>query len=170
MIDSLIYLLLAIAGLALASEFFRASKPGGDLGIDGKIIWVDRGQKTKPFIHKAFGIVGKPDLMYQRPTGVLAVEYKNRNGPIYFSDVIQAKSAALAARGSGHRVNQILIKTDLTERYINLPRSDRDLLGDIQDYLTLARQAKNNKPMIARTQRLKCKSCAFSSDCKYSMK
>lgn len=168
MIDSLIYLLLAIAGLALAFEFFRASKPGGDLGIDGKIIWVDRGYKTKPFIHKAFRIVGKPDLMYRTPTGVLAVEYKSRNGPIYFSDVIQAKSAALAARGSGHRVNQILIKTELTEQYINLPRSDRDLLGDIQEYLIMVREAKNKKTMVARPQATKCRHCAFSGVCKHS--
>tara|TARA_R110002167_G_scaffold204404_1_gene408439 strand:- start:6246 stop:6764 length:519 start_codon:yes stop_codon:yes gene_type:complete len=145
----------------------RWFKPKKDpLGINGKLIWVDRGRKTKPFFNKEFRVLGKPDLMYKlASSGVLAVEYKSRKGRIYESDVVQAKTAALAARGDGYRVSQILVKTKGTQQYFNLPASDSALFQEIQQYVAYTRAAKQGINLKALPQRYKCKTCAYSQGC-----
>ena len=111
MIDLLLYSLLALAGISIFINFLRnAFTTKSDLRIKGKLIWVDRGRSTKPFFNRVFEVLGKPDLMYQVFGGVLAVEYKSRKGPVFKSDVVQAKCAALAARGNGYKVIRILPK------------------------------------------------------------
>ena len=99
MIDILLYGLLGLAAAALLYNFIRRiARSRSDLGIEGKLIWMDKGRSTKPFFNQVFEVLGKPDLMYRVRGGVLAVEYKSRRGPVFKSDVVQAKCAALAAR------------------------------------------------------------------------
>lgn len=158
------------ASLILAFVFFLFWKywrgKRKSIGISGKLIWVDKGRKTKPFFSQQYRIVGKPDLMYQRWNGVLSVEYKSRRGPVFNSDVVQAKCAALAARGSGIKVKQILIKTDSVEKYIDLPKGDKELHRDIRLYIETARTAKSGAKMEASPSANKCRSCAYKNACK----
>lgn len=169
MIDFLLYGLLVLAGFLIFFHFIRnifSTKNG--LDIDGKLIWVDKGRSTKPFFNNVFEVLGKPDLMYRVFGGVLAVEYKSRNGPIFNSDVVQAKCAALAARAHGYKVIRILLKTATVEQYIDLPKSDRALYNEIKDYVTLTRQAKSGKKMSAWPNLRKCRCCAFKYECRYA--
>ena len=107
MIDILLYGLLGLAAAALLYNFIRRiARSRSDLGIEGKLIWMDKGRSTKPFFNQVFEVLGKPDLMYRVRGGVLAVEYKSRRGPVFKSDVVQAKCAALAARGNGCSLRQ----------------------------------------------------------------
>ncbi len=157
------FIVLVVVGFLVLRWF----KPKRDpLGIDGKLVWVDRGQKTKPFFNKQFRVLGKPDLMYMRASrGVLAVEFKSRTGRIYESDVVQAKTAALAARGEGYRVCRILVKTKGTEQYFDLPSSDAALFKEIQQFVAYTRAAKQGVSLKAFPQRYKCKTCAYSQNC-----
>ena len=171
MLDLLFYALLGIAGVTLLYNFFRwIFKPRNNLGIDGKLIWVDKGRSTKPFFNAIFEVLGKPDLMYRIPGGVLAVEYKSRRGPIFKSDVVQAKCAALAARGNGYQVIRLLVKTATTEQYIDLPRSDKSLFQDIKEFVVLTRQAKSGAKMQAWPNIGKCRGCAFKFECKHAQR
>lgn len=172
MIDLLLYGLLALAVIGIGLNFLQRYLPPheNDLGIEGKLIWVDRGRQTKPFFNNVFEVLGKPDLMYRIFGGVLAVEYKSRRGPVFKSDVIQAKCAALAARGNGYKVIRILVKTSTVEQYIDLPKSDKTLFHEVEEYVILTRQAKAGQKMKALPNPGKCRSCAFNYDCKYAQR
>jgi len=169
MIDLLLYGLLVLAGGLLVVNVVRNTfTTKNELGIEGKLIWVDKGKSTKPFFNNTFEVLGKPDLMYRVLGGVLAVEYKSRNGPIYQSDEAQAKCAALAARGNGYRVIRILLKTNTLEQYIDLPTNDITLFNEIKAFVVLTRQAKSGDKMNALPTVGKCRSCAFKYECRYS--
>lgn len=168
MINSIIFTLIFLGLLALLLKWARNTFGKSKLGIDGKLIWTDYGRHTKPFFNPKFEVLGKPDLMYRFSAGVLAVEYKSRNGPIFKSDVTQAKCAALAARGEGFKVVRLLLKTSSKEEYIDLPVSDAALYDDIKDFIFTARQAKNGRVMPALPTILKCRGCAYKYQCKHA--
>lgn len=135
------------------------------LGIDGKLIWTDHGRNTKPFFNSQFAVFGKPDLLHKIKGGVLATEYKSRKGQIYDSDIVQAKTAALACRGDGHKVIKVLVKTATTERYFPLPKLDNELYKEVAPYIEQARDAKIGKPMMCRPEPRKCRSCSYTNSC-----
>ena len=169
MIDLLLYGLLALTGILIVINFLKNIFTTKDsLSIEGKLIWIDRGRSTKPFFNKAFEVLGKPDLMYRVLGGVLAVEYKSRKGPVFKSDMVQAKCAALAARGSGYRVIRILLKTATIEQYIDLPKNDKALFNEIKAFVTLTRQAKSGGKMSAWPNVGKCRGCAYKHECNYA--
>ena len=169
MIDILLYGLLGLAAAALLYNFIRRiARSRSDLGIEGKLIWMDKGRSTKPFFNQVFEVLGKPDLMYRVRGGVLAVEYKSRNGPVFDSDVTQAFCAALAARGEGYRVTQVLIKTSAVQKMFKLPTSDKALFDRIQPAVFNARQAKFGYAVPSRPEIKKCRSCGFRGDCEHS--
>ncbi|POP51588.1 hypothetical protein C0068_16370 [Zhongshania marina] len=162
MIGYLVFGLLAVIALLLLFHIFR-SKEQGD--ISGKLIWTDYGIKTKPFYHSEFLVFGKPDLMYKVRRGVKAVEYKHRMGPVFDSDIAQALAAALAARGSGYRVIEVLVKTRSTELSIDLRESDSAVYRKLQGYVLLVRQAKDGRAMQKKPEARKCRSCAYREAC-----
>lgn len=139
-----------------------------ELGIEGDLIWIDDGRHTKPFFNGAFKVFGKPDALYRTRAGVVAVEYKSRNGPVFDSDVTQAFCAALAARGEGYRVTQVLIKTSAVQKSFKLPTSDKALFDRIQPAVFNARQAKFGYAVPSRPEIKKCRGCGFRGDCDHS--
>lgn len=162
--DTLLYLPF----IATAIFFLLHSRKKTDkLGIQGKLIFIDKGKSTKPFFNNRYKVLGKPDLMYKQKAGVLAVEYKSRNASIYESDIVQAKAASLAARGAGYKVNRILIKTKKREKYITLPISDRVLHSQIKAYMDMVRDAAKGKALDATASSFKCASCAYVNDCEF---
>ena len=90
-----------------------------------RLVWVDKSRKTKAFRNKAYGVSGKPDCIYKLADGYRLVEFKSRKSGIYESDRVQAKAAALAARGgSKYKITEILIQTKSSEETIQLNISD----------------------------------------------
>lgn len=170
MFDPLLYGLLTIAAVALIYLFLSKTGNTGGLGIEGKLIWVDRGRSTKPFFNREFEVSGKPDLMYRTREGVLAVEYKSRRGPVFESDIVQAKCAGLAARSNGYPVTQLLVKTATVDEYIDLPSNDNALFDEIKEYVILSRQAKSGVRMQPKPNVGKCRGCAFKYDCSHAKK
>jgi hypothetical protein len=157
-------LVIILFGILVIRRLFGTRKD--PLGIDGKLIWVDSGRRTKPFFNNQFKILGKPDLMYKLATGgVLAVEFKSRNGRIYDSDVAQAKAAALAARGEGYAVREVMVKTKGTEQRFTLPKADVALHNEIKNFVEYARAAKKGANLKPLPQVMKCKFCAFGPSC-----
>ena len=145
---------------------FIKKKPSDDLGIPGKLIWVDQGKNTKPFFNKEFRVLGKPDLMYRIEGGILAVEYKSRNRNIYESDIVQGLTASLAARGEGYAISQLLVRTDNSESYIDLPNLDKDLYNLVSKYVDIVRKAKQGENLPSSPSHFKCFNCAYSISCK----
>jgi len=169
MLDPTLFIALGLAILLLFADyvyrnFIRKSK----IGIEGKLIWTDHGKNTKSFFNPVFKVFGKPDLMYAVRGGVLAVEYKSRHGTIYESDIVQAMCAALAARGDGYNVIKILLKTSTQERYVSLPKKDKDLYSEIKGFVSIARRAKNGECLPGAPEEKKCSSCAYKHDCRYT--
>lgn len=167
MIHELIFLVAVVIFIAIAWRHRRTNSID-ELGIEGDLIWIDEGRHTKPFFNGAFKVFGKPDAIYRTRAGVTAVEYKSRNGPVFESDVTQAKCAALASRGEGYQVVDILVKTAGAKRHIKLPKSDRALYQDIEESVVLARRAKLGKAVPSAPSGSKCRSCAYREDCKHA--
>lgn len=140
-------------------------KPSDQLGIKGELIWVDRGKDTKPFFNHYYKVLGKPDLMYKVDGGILAVEYKGRKNNIYDSDIVQGLTACLAARGQGYNVSRLLVKTDGSERSIDLPKSDKALYNKVSTQVELVRKAKLGQRLPAQPARFKCDHCAYTEAC-----
>lgn len=148
----------------------RRRRPRSPLDIEGKLIWLDKGNSTSTFTNDEFYVCGKPDLIYRQKQGNLAVEYKSRNGPVYESDIVQAKVAALAARGSRrYRVDRIMIKTRSTERYIDLPAEDALLYREVERYVEMVRTAKAGGVLTASPTVPKCRSCGYRTPCAESL-
>lgn len=169
MSDFTLFALLALGIVGYLLLKFVFGKPENPLGIAGKLIWVDRGRQTKPFFNRQYKVLGKPDLMYQLDEdGVMAVEYKSRNGRIFESDIAQGKAAALAARGAGYDVRHLLVKTSKTEQRFALPQCNDQLYGDIKEFVKCARSAKRGHVVTAKPQRYKCRTCAYGQSCQSS--
>jgi CRISPR/Cas system-associated exonuclease Cas4 (RecB family) len=171
MMDTILTLLIlavviAAVGLRLVK---RIGRSGGPLNIDGKLIWVDEGQSTKPFFNHLYRILGKPDFMYKIKGGVLAVEYKSRKSGVYESDIVQAKCAALAARGNGYRVIKIMVKADSDSKVISLPGDNQILYNEIKRYIDICRDTKAGKTAPALPSRRKCRSCAYRYTCNHGL-
>lgn len=168
MFDLLVMGLILIGILTVAYHFTTGVPETDGLGVAGKVIWIDIGKKTTPFFNNTFSVLGKPDLMYKVKGGILAVEYKDRGRGIYNSDIVQAKCAALAARGEGFKVIRVLIKNRSEDRYIELPPSDHALYKQIERYILLSRKAKNGEKMQAQPERHKCRACSLKLSCQYA--
>lgn len=165
--DSLIQTLVAIGTIyilwLLWERFFKRGH--NELGIEGKLVWIDKGKHTKPFFNQEYRVLGKPDLMYRNNAGIMAVEYKSRNANIYESDIIQGLTASLAARGNGFNVQSLLIKTDKNERFMRLPRSDNELFRMVQKQVSTVRKAKSGASLPSNPHYYKCLHCAYSESC-----
>jgi len=140
------------------------------LGIpNAELFYIDEGKQTKPFFNRQFEVLGKPDAMYKTPTGMVAVEYKSRKGSVKDSDISQALCAALAARGEGHKVYQVIVKTQTDQLEVDLPRSDKELYDRIQQDVAVARSIKHGGSGSANPHPAKCGSCAHKMDCTFSV-
>jgi len=113
-----------------------------DLAQLGKLMWVDEGSDTKPFFNKRFKVFGKPDAMYNDSGFVSAVEYKSRQGSVKKSDVIQALTAALAARGDGIKIRQVVIVTEGDVEQVSVPKSMTSHYDLVKQYVELTRRIK----------------------------
>lgn len=159
-------LTIAILIAILIIYWARTRNPGfAKLGIEGRLIWIDRGRKTGTLYNRTYGVSGKPDFIFRQRSGLLGVEYKSRRGPVYESDIVQAKVAALAARGEGYAIASILIKTASMEKWIDLPPSDSNLYKDIESFVELVRRGKMGAPLKAKPTVGKCRSCGYRLPC-----
>lgn len=167
-------IVMTMAFLVVGFYFVRRALRGqyhkkDALGIQGTLIWLDQGRSTRPFFNKIFKVFGKPDYLYRLQDGsILAVEYKHRNQAIYDSDIVQALAAALAARGEGYRVYQIMVKTISSEKLIDLPRDDVDLYKLVSQYVNTARETKAGFMVNPDPLFYKCKACAYRELCEHS--
>ncbi len=166
--NTLVFVLLLLALPYLLFRRFFPREKKQQVGIPGKLIWIDHGEQTKPFFNRRYQLVGKPDFLYQTEQDLLAVEYKSRHGRIYNSDVIQVFCAALAARGSGKAITRCLVKTRTTQRYFDLPDSDKKLFELISLYVEQARQAKHGEKLPATPGKGKCRGCAYNYACQWA--
>ena len=163
MIGILITLVLIWIGL-------RRRSRRSPLDVEGKLIWLDKEGSAASFTNAEFYVCGKPDFIYKQKRGILAIEYKSRNGPVFESDIVQAKVAALAARGSRlYRVDRIMIKTRSTERYIDLPAEDAQLYREVERYVEMVRIAKEGGVLTASPTVQKCRSCGYRTPCADSL-
>ena len=159
---TLVGLLLSYIGIQL---ILRA-KHAPLLKQIGVPIWLDEGRHTQSFANQQYKIVGKPDALYAKGKKITAVEYKSRRGPIYDADRVQAFTAALAARGSGMLVTQVVVKTALTEKLYKLPKRDTALYRLVEPYIEAVRDIRHGEAGEANPEPTKCHACAFRASCK----
>lgn len=132
-----------------------------------KILWLDK-RGTKALFNKQQKIYSKPDFITLIKGLHTVIEYKSRYGPVYESDIIQAKASAISARSNGYPISQIIVETSSGhQKKIRIPLDDDELLKEIQPYLDLARQAKLGYQLPATNNQKKCTHCSYRSSCRY---
>lgn len=166
MINLYIAFILAFI-LVLIYFLLKKSPKDNPFNIRGSLVWMDRGRSTKPFYNNVYAVFGKPDYLYKTETGVTAVEFKSRYGAIFQSDIVQSKAAALAARGSGYKVDTVVVKTSSQIKSISLPHSDKELFDQISRFVTIAQNAKIGIAIPGSPSYGKCKGCAYRDRCQY---
>lgn len=150
--------------------FLWSSRPqarGSALGLDGELLFADKGRASKAFVSMKYGVRAKPDFLIRLADGRVAlVEYKSRNSDrVYESDIVQAKVSALAARVA-YPVETVFVKTKRRLQEFPIPRSDDALYGQVKEYVELARRAEQGELLCVFTSNLyQCKTCSVRSSC-----
>ena len=130
---------------------------------EDRILYQDKGRRSKVFTNKKFGVAAKPDLILRTKDGDIAFEYKSRVRGIYQSDIAEAKAAALASR-SKYRIVVIQIKTKTESQVFYLPKDDQALYSEIKHYVEMARVA-DSELLPSSPQKFKCKGCPVNKSC-----
>ena len=91
------FILLGLIRLRKGDNYY----PVTPFGFKGKLVYSDENINAKIFRSSKYLVQAKPDFIYetayQRYT---LIEYKERNGKVYFSDEIQMLTSVLAVRDS----------------------------------------------------------------------
>lgn len=131
----------------------------------GDIIYADQGRRSHVFKNAEYGIQAKPDLLRKILNGVRLEEYKGRNSGFYPSDRSEALAAALAVRGEGVPVTEIMLRNQTQARRIQLPALDSELYSMIERDVEITRKAIAAESVPIRPVAGKCRTCGFRADC-----
>jgi CRISPR/Cas system-associated exonuclease Cas4 (RecB family) len=139
-----------------------------DLSKYGECVWMDK-DDAKPFFDGRFRILGKPDAIFKSEDGAFtAIEYKNRSKGIYSSDIVQAKTAALAARGDmskKHHISKIVVVNQTDYKEVELPANDFELYEDIKYNVEAVQRIKAGGYGYKTKDKYKCQNCGYKSVC-----
>ena len=164
-------LALSIIGFFWVRRFLTtwqaSDAPSQQPPTQGELIYVDEGPHIKPFFNEHFIVLGKPDAIYQSGANITAVEYKSRKASVHNSDIVQAMTAALAARGEHHQVTHVLVITKQDRRSIALPKSDKALFELIKQPVEIVRQIRRGEVGKPRPSKSRCASCAHNTVCEH---
>ena len=157
MIEFALFALLVLALFLL----FKKNRTKSD-----EVVWLDEGKSVKPFVSHTYKLVGKPDAIIKDNNGSLVlVEYKSRLKRVYLSDIVQAKSAALVMRDNGYPIKKIMIKTQTDNHIEVLPKSERAIFKEIEQYIIFAIRARNQQSVPASPAKYKCRTCSVRAHC-----
>ncbi|WP_063664913.1 hypothetical protein [Aliivibrio fischeri] len=141
--------------------------PQTPYGFKAKLLFLDDGSSRGfAFFNRSLNVGATPDAIYKkRNRKDLMLELKSRKGPVYESDIAQAKAGVLATNGK-YAFDQILIKTSTHQRFIDLPRSMKTLEKELMPLIKLARNIKQGKVVTQKNiSRNKCMSCRHFKTC-----
>lgn len=136
-------------------------------GVEGKIIYADRGQKGGYFINHKFGILARPDFIVKEPGGEIAVlEYKSRkNGKLYKSDIVQVKASVIAVRGKIKATKAYVISGEKPHE-IDVSGSSESIFNEIKKEYLHAKAANNGEIIMVFNKNLhQCKTCSQRFAC-----
>lgn len=136
-----------------------------------KILYSDKGIKSRAFASKRFKILAKPDLYEQIDSGNKRIrEYKSRHSGFYHSDRVQLVATAIALRGAGEQVHEGVLETKNGEQHHMVFNSDTAALYEgIRNTTEQARLAVSGVEPRATPSRPKCSGCSFKSRCEYAL-
>lgn len=129
------------------------------------VIYVDKGRGSKVFRNPEYRVQAKPDLLRKVSAGIQIEEYKSRQTGFYESDWAEALTAALAVRGSGIKVTQVLLRNQTQSKLRVLPQSDSELFAMIKGDVEIARLAARHHEVPFRPLAHKCRGCGFRESC-----
>lgn len=162
-------LALSIIGFFWIRQFLTtwqaSDTPSQQPPAQGELIYVDEGPQIKPFFNQHFRVLGKPDAIYQSGGNITAVEYKSRQASVHNSDIVQAMTAALAARGEHYQVTHVLVITKRDRKSIALPKSDKALFDLIKQPVEIVRQIRRGEVGKPSPSKSRCASCAHYTAC-----
>ena len=162
----LLFLIIFVIYLVILNTRRGSRRPSDP--VLGELVWVDEGRHVKPFFHKGFKVLGKPDAIYNKSGMITALEYKSRRGPVFDSDWVQAFTAALAARGAGYKVRKVVVKTKTEEKVFALPKDDMALFKVVEPFIETVRSIKNGGSGEANPSKPRCHGCAYNDVCESS--
>ena len=166
----LIFLCLYLFVSFVKSLFLSSTKDTTGLKAladSDKILWVDK-PGSKPLFDKRYRINAKPDFITLINGVETLIEYKSRFGPVYASDIVQAKASALCARSNGYPVSRCIVETGSgLQKHITLPKDDNELYLEIEPFITIARQGKLGHALPPTDNRKKCHQCSYRTSCRY---
>lgn len=138
------------------------------LGLEGEVVYADKGSRTKPMLSKKYGIVAKPDFVVRLLTGEYAVvEYKSReNGRLYESDIAQVKASVLAAREK-YPISLAYVISGKRHHKIAISKNSDEIYDEIHYLAEYVRKASKCRLVhVFTAYPAKCGSCASKNECR----
>lgn len=135
------------------------------LGVDGELIYADKGRASKLFVNPEYGISAKPDFIFRTKDGKnLMVEYKSRSGGVYKSDIVQLKASVLAARHS-MPIDRAMVVTKGTRQIVPIG-SSAEIFKEIATFVDMARRARRGEIIrVFSDNPNMCRRCSVAKNC-----
>lgn len=135
-------------------------------GFRGKLVYADKGRKSRSFVNKIFGLSAKPDFIYKTDSDEFTlVEYKGRNKQVYPSDIAQTIASVIAAR-TKYNIQKAYVHTDTFRKEVFVNKPDHVLYEEIESLVEMTRQIElKQKVTKCFPQYIKCKTCSMSTRC-----
>lgn len=156
-----------LVALFLLKPWKNNKLPNTPYGFKAKLLFIDDGSiRGFAFYNKKLRLGATPDVIYRKNNNkALMTELKSRKGPVYESDIAQAKAGILATNGK-YKFDQIFIKTSTHQQFIDLPSSIRALEKEMMPLIKMARDIKIGKRVTQKNiSRNKCLSCRHFKKC-----
>ncbi|ASK79761.1 hypothetical protein CF386_12015 [Paraphotobacterium marinum] len=92
-------ILILIGSLIVFIIFFKIFRKKNIFGLQGKLVYLDEGKKSKTFVNHKFKIIAKPDFIFKHWWGQFyMIEHKESYREPSRADIVQVKAALIAVR------------------------------------------------------------------------
>lgn len=136
-------------------------------GVDGRVVYADKGKSSRVFISKRYGVKAKPDFIIKDRGGrYTLIEYKSRSSGLLFeSDIVQVKASVIAAR-TIYNIRKAVVISGTTKHDIDVDRSSVSINKEIATHIENARQSEMGVIVMKYAERESaCSSCRNKSEC-----
>jgi len=133
-------------------------------------IYLDTGKNSQVFKSEIHCIAAKPDRIIQGKGEVIPREFKSRTTGVARHDIVQVKTATIAIRESGYRVNRAVIELGSgKEQTIKIEPTSELLNGRVGELIEIVRDIKRGREPKPTTEAHKCKRCPYRASCPHAM-
>lgn len=160
-------ILILIGSFFVFIIFFKIFRKKNIFGLQGKLVYLDEGKKSKTFVNHKFKIIAKPDFIFKHWWGQFyMIEHKESYREPSRADIVQVKAALIAVRSEIPSLKKVYISTKKGLYRYNFKKSSRRVFKEISIYHKLTTQVYNGDYVdIICDDKNVCLKCPVKKNC-----